>query len=156
MIRKHNQVRNSKIRQYAKSDDGKLAALERALHSEFPKLEILKEPYLLFRNNGEDTFVDCMTGVPRGMESMFKIQHPDMVIFKSPRDFVILELDGSIHDTKTEKTEKRNQVYETNKFEYVVVNEANLKDSLKISQNAELSDDQIAAAFLKPLKQLLK
>ena len=68
---------------------------------------------------------------------------------------IILELDGKIHDIKTEKTDKRNKRCELNNIPYIVVNEADLRVKLDIPKTRPLTQDQINNAFHAQLIKLL-
>ena len=57
----------------------------------------------------------------------FKWRNPDLLYLHKLRGLIIIEIDGSIHDKKTDKTARRNKQYESGHIKLIVINLANLK-----------------------------
>lgn len=120
----------------------------------FPEWQVWIEPFMIF-TKGEDEFVDCLESLDEEQVKTHTIHPPDIWIIREDGKSLILELDGPIHDTKrTEKTAKRNKLFELNDLDYIVVNEQDLKFELGLAKSADLTQDQINAAFVGQIKQL--
>lgn len=149
MSNRNNQIRNKIIQSLPKTDDAKIGGLERFLHKKFPRCVTMLEPYMKF-TKGEDEYIGFADSLTSWDVLKYKILHPDVIMILNNK-MMVLELDGEIHDIKVEKTQMRNQLYESNKIDYVVVNEAELKMELGVTKSALLSQDQINEAFLKKI-----
>jgi len=150
---KFNQVKNHKINQNPKTDGEKLAGLEKFIHKIMPYWSVIVEPFILF-TKGEDEFVSWETFLTQSMVEKYLIHPPDLLLIDNGK-MIILELDGKIHDIKTEKTDKRNKRCELNNIPYIVVNEADLRVKLDIPKTRPLTQDQINNAFHAQLIKLL-
>jgi len=151
---KNTQIRNKKILSYPKSDIQKLAGLEVYIHNKFPNWKVYIEPYMLF-SKGEDKFIDCLSHLTEKQVSKYKIHSPDVWIILEDGKFLVLELDGSIHDVKVGKTLDRNKLFERNKIDFCVVNETDLKFELGLRKSVNLTQEQINNAFEKKILKLL-
>lgn len=149
---KGNQIRNKMISQYPKTDREKLAGLEMFIHHYKPQFGVLLEPYIAF-TKGEDGIRFISSSLSSDAVKEFNVAHPDIVL-TSPRGIIIFELDGPIHDIKTEKTDKRNKRYELNNIPYIVINETNLKYKLGVKKSNKLTQDQINAEFKERFDKL--
>ena len=154
-MNKNTQIKNKMIRSHPKTDREKLAGLERFIHKEYPDLTVLLEWYLLFVK-GEDKFENLYAEITKEMTQTFTISNPDLVLVTTD-EMVVVELDGGIHDVKTEKTNSRNKRYELNHIPYIVINEADLKFRLRkdiLPESWNLSQDQINAEFKERFEKL--
>jgi len=148
-----NQIKKKIIASYPNTDKAKLAGLERFIHKEFPNIRILLEPYLVF-SKGEDSFLGWSLDI-YGSQKHIQIHHPDMLLMsKDALSLTIFELDGEIHDIKTEKTLQRNKRYELNHLRYIVINEADLKFKLGLKKSKKLSQTQINTELKTQLEKL--
>ena len=57
----------------------------------------------------------------------FKWRNPDLLYIHKRRGLIIIEIDGSIHDKKTNKTSKRNEQYVAGHIKLIVINLANVR-----------------------------
>jgi hypothetical protein len=112
------------------------------------------EPYLGF-TKGEDEFVFVCKWLSEDLVKKYNIHPADMLLFTSNHRQIYFELDGGIHDIKTEKTNSRNARYELNHIPYIVINEADLKLKLGVPKSTKLTQDQINAEFGKRLEEML-
>ena len=95
---------------------------------------------------GEDEFKGFEIELDKQMVESYTIHPPDIVINHGNKQ-IIFELDGSIHDKKTEKTADRNRLYELNDLDYIVINERDLKHKLGIPKSRLLTQEQINQEF---------
>lgn len=153
---KNNQMRNRMISQYPKTDREKLAGLERFIHKEYPEWEVFLEPYFLF-SKGEDEFIHAWPNyvTEEQIAGNYNINHPDLYLINDQK-VLVMELDGPIHDIKTEKTDKRNKRYELNNIPYIVINESELKLKLAIPKSNKLTQDQINNEFKERFDNMTK
>jgi len=149
---KNNQMRNRMIKTHAITDVQKLAGLERFIHQEYPEVETVMQPYLLF-TKGEDKYVGLHDSLSNPQVEKFNVCHCDMILIVHSL-VKVFELDGPIHDIKTEKTDKRNKRYELNNIPYIVINETDLKYKLDIPKSRPLTQDQINKEFKERFDKL--
>lgn len=153
-----NQIRNKMIQSHPKTDRAKLAGLETLLHEKFPKMSVYLEPHLVF-TKGEDAFVAWYDELSQDQVEHYNTHPTDIILkfsYNAENREVFFELDGPIHDTRrTEKTAKRNERYELNDMDYIVINEADLKFELKIPKTRPLTQEQINTEFLRKLQTYL-
>jgi len=155
MVNKNTQIRNKMIKQYPKTDREKLAGLERHIHEKHPIYLVAMEPYLIF-TKGEDKFIKLSSELNEWTVQHRHVHHCDLFLIHSTNSRqLVIELDGSIHDIKTEKTDKRNARYELNNIPYIVINESELKEKLGVPKSRPLTQDQINEEFDEKF-QLLK
>ncbi len=114
-----------------KSDEAQLQALYAYLiHScGWPPDRVKKEPYLLFSRYDGSLVALCEERVTQEELDGCIPHHPDLVItYKRGKPRCIIELDGSIHDSKSgrRKTEKRNGHYRDAHLPCIVINIADL------------------------------
>ena len=69
--------------------------------------------------------------VTRSERADYWWRNPDLLYIHRFSGLIIIEIDGSIHDKKTEATRKRNQQYDNGHIKLIVVNLANLKSTGK-------------------------
>ncbi|MGB0976968.1 MAG: hypothetical protein ACPGSG_08290 [Prolixibacteraceae bacterium] len=68
----------------------------------------------------------------------FEWRNPDLLCIDRKYGLVIIELDGAVHDRKTERTEKRNRLFRRAGIKLIVINIANAKENGKtIHEEAE-------------------
>ena len=60
--------------------------------------------------------------------SEFKWKNPDLLCFDNQHGIIIVELDGSIHDRKVQKTVERNELFRGAGIKLVVLNIADIKE----------------------------
>lgn len=152
MSAKGNQIRDKMIRLFPKTDGQKLAGLEHFLHQKYPTWDVHIEPFMIFKK-GEDEFVEWNNELTIDQVQTFDPHPPDILIIREG-GMLVLELDGPIHDKKTEKTDKRNKRYELNDIPYIVVNETDLKFELGLAKSAPLTQDQINEAYAAKITNL--
>lgn len=145
MTNKNNQIRNKMIQSYPKTDRQKLAGVARHIYKNHPTWNTFIEPYLIF-TKGEDKYLDWTTHLPRTLVERYLIHPCDMLIITNDGT-MYFELDGPIHDIKTEKTAQRDRRYELNNMKYLVINEADLKHRLGIPKSRPLTQEQINEEF---------
>ena len=150
---KNNQIKNKMIQTHPKTDRARLGGLETFLHKAFEGCSVTLEPHMMF-TKGEDEYVGMGLDLTLGQVRRHNTYAPDAV-FHFQNVQIILELDGPIHDIKTMKTEKRNKLYELNKINYVVVNESELRDKLRIPKSRPLTQEQINKAFYTKITKCL-
>lgn len=150
-----NQIRNKMINSHPKTDGAKLAGLEKLLHKEFPDCSVIVEPHLIF-TKGEDEYQSWESYLDQETVEKYNTHPADLLLRLPAGKFIVLELDGLIHDTKrTEKTANRNRLYELNDIPYVVVNEADLRFELGMPKTRPLTQEQINNAFLEKIKKII-
>jgi hypothetical protein len=142
------------IRQYPKSDREKLEGLKKHFIRKNNDVYAELEPFLLFTNDGEDKYYGWTKQVTEYTAQQYRIRTCDMLIFTAHNTIIFFELDGGIHDIKTEKTAQRNRRYELNNIPYIVINESELKEKLGIPQSRNLTQEQINAEFDERLAKL--
>lgn len=155
MSAKGNQIRDKMIQSHPKTDGAKLAGIKSMIHSKYPTMSVTLEPFMLF-TKGEDEYQGWHNDLRQDQVEEFIVHPPDIVLrfrYNQENREVFFELDGPIHDTKrTEKTAKRNKMYELNDLDYFVINEADLKFELKIPKTRPLTQEQINTEFIKKLQ----
>jgi len=57
----------------------------------------------------------------------FKWRNPDLLYLSKSRGLIVIEIDGSIHDKKTDKTSRRNEQYVAGHIKLIVINLANVR-----------------------------
>lgn len=132
MSNKNNQIRNKMIASYPKTDRQKLAGLEKYIHKKYPDAFVVLEPFVKF-TKGEDECIGVSKTITGDTFKKYNIRTCDLFLIINNRH-IFVELDGPIHDIKTEKTEQRNKRYELNDMAYIVINEAELKLKLGVTK----------------------
>jgi len=155
MTNSGNQIRNKMIQSNPKTDRQKLVGIRTMLTKSQPCISVTLEPFMLF-TKGEDEYQGWHNDLYQDQVENFLVHPPDMVLrfrYNQENRELFFELDGPIHDTKrTEKTSKRNKLYELNKLDYFVINEADLKLKLEIPKSRPLTQEQINDEFSKKLQ----
>ena len=72
--------------------------------------------------------------VDRSEVDNFKWRNPDLLYIDKFRGLIIIEIDGSVHDKKTDKTSKRNEQYVAEHIKLIVIN---LKDIRSANRTLE-------------------
>ena len=145
MTNKGNQIRSKMINSYPKTDYQKLAGLEIHIHHKYPEISVKVEPFILF-SKGEDEYIKWGYTLSKDEVENYDVHPPDMLLFRGDGK-IAFELDGAIHDIKTEKTDKRNKRYDLNRIPYIMINEAELKLKLGIPKSRPLTQQQINTEF---------
>lgn len=152
-----NQIRNKMINAQPKTDRQKLAGIRTMIMEKYPQMSVTLEPFMLF-SKGEDEYQGWHNDLREDQVKEFKIHPPDIVLrfdyLKKNRE-IFFELDGPIHDIKTEKTYKRNMLYEVNDLDYFVLSESALKYELDIPKTRPLTQAQINTAFIVKFEWVL-
>ncbi len=112
-------------KQRGKSDTEQLIQIASYLRKKY-KVNVKREPYLLFDINGKLTNILDYVNVGY-VSSVFTIKNPDL-LWLDKYGMWIIEVDGSVHDRKTEKTRKRNEMYLYNHIKLIVVNLSDIKE----------------------------
>jgi len=140
------------ISQYPKTDREKLVGIRKFIRENEIRCQIMLEPFLIF-SRGEDEYQFCTDQIGSVMKQIMDVKgwyfkRTDLMLFLYDTvSALIIELDGSIHEIKTERTIKRNQRYELNGIPYIVINEELLKEKLAIPNSTKLTQDQINTEF---------
>jgi hypothetical protein len=151
----NNQIRKKMIRLYPKTDRQKLVDLRDEIHRRHAHVTVILEPFLLF-SNGEDKYEGWYNELQKHHVRNYLVHPTDMIIQFENNGIcreIFFELDGQIHDIKTEKTFQRNRRYELNDLEYIVINEADLKYKLGLAKSKSLIQEQINAEFFKKFSE---
>lgn len=69
--------------------------------------------------------------VIRSERGNYRWRNPDLLYIHRLSGLIIIEIDGSIHDKKTEATTRRNGQYEQGHIKTIIINLANLKSTRK-------------------------
>ncbi len=144
-----NQIRNKKILENPKTDRQKLVGIRAMIQSKHPTISVTLEPFMLF-SKGEDEYQGWHNDLYQEQVEKYIVHPPDIVLrfsYKHQSREIFFELDGEIHNIKTEKTGKRNKRYELNSLEYFVINEADLKLKLGMPKTRPLTQAQINNEF---------
>jgi hypothetical protein len=142
------------IQRNEKTDRQKLAGLEHHIHENYSQCSVILEPFMMF-TKGEDQYVGWRRELDKYDVETYRIHPPDMIIMFQSK-LIAFELDGTIHDSKTAKTQARNDLYELNGISYVVINETDLKEKLGIFPRSKgLTQHQINEEFDKKIKKKL-
>ena len=158
MNNSNNQIRNKKILENPKTDRQKLVGIRAMIQSKYPAISVTLEPFMLF-SKGEDEYLTTFTFLNEQQVRKFTVHPPDLVLrfsYKHQSRQIFFELDGEIHNIKTEKTDKRNRRYELNNLEYFVINEADLKLKLEMPKTRPLTQEQINLEFISEFKKFLR
>ena len=147
-----NQIRNYKIKQYPKTDREKLAGIERYIHEKYPNDAVILEGFIMF-TKGEDEYAGIRKDLTLEDAERYNV-HPFDVGIIHNGSLLLFELDGPIHDIKTEKTISRNKKYKLNNIPYIVINETELKLKLDIPKSRPLTQEQINQEFDEKLSKL--
>ena len=151
MNNSNNQMKAKMIQSHAITDTEKIAGMERYINTRYPKWTVYPQAWLTF-TKGEDEYQYCSRTLTQEEVEEYSTSHPDLYIIKDNGSILIIELDGPIHDIKTEKTSKRNKRYELNRIPYIVISESDLKHDLDIPKSRSLTQKQINTELEKRLK----
>jgi hypothetical protein len=94
-------------------------------------LPFKREWYLGF--GSEDNLVAIMECVPKGTHYRWK--NPDL-LYMGKYGMIIIEVDGAVHDRKVSTTEKRNDLYLSNRIKLIVLNLRDIKANGKTLNEA--------------------
>jgi hypothetical protein len=121
-----NQFVNKKIQtEYGKTDDEELINVINILRSKFPKLRYRRDWFIMFdRLTG--AYMKHAEVVTYNDAHLYKFLRPDIIVEK-PGAFCLIEIDGPIHDKKTQVTINKVEVYENAGIRYKIANKADLK-----------------------------
>ena len=116
-----------------KTDDGDLIDVVNELVNEhgIPRNRIRRDWFItIHRDTGK---ADKITAFLSKEETKNRIVHnPDIIVldYEEKKILLIIELDGSIHDTPSgqKKTRKRNEAYNDAGLQYCVLNKAEMKE----------------------------
>ena len=125
-----------RTKQKGQSDTDQLIALKRFLKDRFD-MDFKREWYVGF--DKEYGYV-CRITEQVGTNELrrFEWRNPDLLCIDKKIGLVIVELDGAVHDRKTERTERRNKLFRRAGIKLVVLNISNIKESGRsINEEAE-------------------
>ncbi len=142
------------ISQYPKTDREKLIGLRDYIWKNYKSSGVVVEPFMVF-SKGEDEFQYFAEWLSNEEVTKFNTFPCDLLLIINGKRLVF-ELDGPIHDIKTEKTDKRNKRYELNNLPYIVINESELKLKLAIPKSRKLTQDQINKEFKERFDNMTK
>lgn len=121
---KQSGIRYGQKKQEGQSDTAQLIAIKRHLKDKH-KILAKREPYLLFKNG---KLLSVLDHVKRSqVHESIEIKNPDL-LWINKYGMWILEVDGAVHDRKTEKTRKRNELFISNHIKLIVVNISDIKE----------------------------
>ena len=66
----------------------------------------------------------------------FKWRNPDLLYIHKRRGLIVIEIDGSIHDKKTDKTSRRNKQYVAGHIKLIVINLTNVRATNRTLEEA--------------------
>lgn len=116
---------------YGKTDTEELITIINLLRQAFPKNRYHRDWFLMFdRLTGR--YFKHAESVTYQEATTYKILRPDILVTR-PGMMKIFEIDGPIHDKKTEITAKKIETYENAGLNFTIANKADLK-----SQNKDL------------------
>lgn len=131
-MKSNNQIKQKKIREHGKTDEGKLIAIVNHLMENYHGITIKREPFFLF-DGMTDKLVDKVGYCTEEQVKKYIVHPPDILIITPKEDFVI-ELDGTWHDTHARKDYARNRLYDYNKIQYFTINETELRFRLGLQK----------------------
>lgn len=100
------------------------------------KIHAMREPYLIFKNDRLLCILEKLK--TSQVDKSYQIKNPDLLWIDKYGTWII-EVDGSVHDRKVEKTNQRNELFLKNHIKLIVVNLSNIK-YLKIDINHYIDD----------------
>ena len=115
-----------RTKQKGQSDLEQLVLLKRFLKSRF-HMEFKREWYVGFDKEYGNV---CKVSREVGRKELerFKWKNPDLLCIDKKLGFIIVELDGAIHDRKVRKTQERNALFRNAGIKLVVLNIADIKE----------------------------
>lgn len=131
-------------KQNGQSDTEQLIQIASYLRKKY-KVKVKREPYLVFDINTDMLIKGPVDNISQSdlrieLEEIgeglvdFKViaypKNPDL-LWIDKYGMWIIEVDGAVHDRKTEKTRKRNELFISNHIKLIVVNLADLKEMKK-------------------------
>ena len=93
------------------------------------KIKPMREPHLLFNIETDKVskIKDIKDGVT-GKDLNDNYQRRPDILWLDKYGMWIIEVDGSVHDNKVEKTRKRNELFINNHIKLIIVNLADIKE----------------------------
>lgn len=89
-------------------------------------LNFHREWYIGFdRESGEVRRIT--ESVDRSEANNFRWRNPDLMHIHKTRGVIVIEIDGSVHDSKTAKTERRNKEYELGHIKLITINLSDIR-----------------------------
>lgn len=115
--------------QRGKSDEGLLISLQNYIKKRW-HLDFKREWYVGF--NKETGRVECiLEHVNKSIIGKYKWRNPDLSCITKNNGFVIIEVDGAIHDRRITKTEARNEDYRRAGVKFIVLSLSDIKERRK-------------------------
>ena len=115
-----------RTKQKGQSDLEQLIMLKQFLKQRF-HMDFKREWYVGFDREYGNLY-RVSESVGRQELSKFKWKNPDLICFDNEHGIIIVELDGSIHDRKVQKTIERNELFRGAGIKLVVLNIADIKE----------------------------
>ena len=130
MNRKWNQFLSKRFREADKNDTFDLLNIQKHLKTRYG-ISTKKEYFFLF-NKSTSELVRIKEYVTEHEAYKFKVRCPDLYVYNSKGKLVcVIELDGKVHDVKTERTLKRNSDYMYAEIPMIVINQQDLLEEQK-------------------------
>jgi hypothetical protein len=115
-----------RTKQKGQSDLTQLITLKRYLRDRF-HMDFKREWYIGF--DKEYGYICRVSETVSNRDiKKFKWKNPDLLCIHKKHGFIIVELDGSVHDRKIRKTEERNELFRGGGIKLVVLNIADIKE----------------------------
>ena len=102
-----NQIKIKKILENPKTDRQKLVGIRAFIWAKYPAISVTLEPFMLF-SKGEDEYQGWHNDLRKDQVEEFTVHPPDLILrfgYKHQSREIFFELDGEIHNIKTEKTD---------------------------------------------------
>ena len=88
------------------------------------KVNAMREPYLIFKNDRLLCILEKLK--TSQVDKSYQIKNPD-ILWMDKYGTWIIEVDGSVHDRKIQKTLERNELFLKNRIKLIVVNLSDIK-----------------------------
>jgi hypothetical protein len=115
--------------QKGQSDTSQLISIRRYINKRW-HMNFRREWYVGFgKRDGQVRRI--VESVTHSEVNDFKWRNPDLLLIHRLRGLIVIEIDGSIHDKKTEATARRNRQYEQANVKLIVINLASVRHGSK-------------------------
>lgn len=122
---KQSGIRYGQKRQRGQSDTQQLIAVKQYLKTRW-HISFNREWYVGFGK--EDGLIyRILEDVKINEKDKFRWKNPDLLCVHNKFGIIVIEIDGSTHDHKTEKTRERNELYINSGVKFIVLNIADIK-----------------------------
>ena len=128
-MKKLSGIRYGQKKQRGKSDEALLIKIQNYLRKRW-HLNFKREWYIGF--DKESNKLCCiLEQVSKDISDSYKWKNPDLLYIHKNLGLLVIEVDGSVHDRKIDKTLQRNRLYEKNGLKLSVISLSQLKHSGK-------------------------